>query len=209
VSDKLRYAIVLGTICAISGIGVAGIYMLTKDRIHEQQEKVKQEALPIVLPQASSFVEAAVKCPEHKKWISLTSEDRSKGAVKCPWGDETLKLEALPEDVDVVYTGYYEADAPGEPVGYACVGEAQGYSSRLKVMVGVAADLSRIRGINVVFQKETPGLGARIEELETRQTLWEKLQGKEPELTPEQARPWFQQQFADVAASPGSTAVRS
>ena len=198
-SSKLRFTIVLSSICAISGIGVAGIYMLTRDRIHEQQEKVKEEALPVVLPEASGFVEAAVKCPEHGKWIGLTPENRSRGEVKCPWGGETLNLEDLPEDADIIYAGYAGTDVEAQPVGYACIGEAQGYSSRLKVMVGVSVDFSRITGIKIVFQKETPGLGARIEELATKETLWDKLQGKGPRLAPEQARPWFQQQFTDLA----------
>lgn len=195
-SNKLRYTIILGSICALSAIGVATIYMLTRERIQEQQEKVRNDALPIVLPQATSFGRVAVKCLEHNVWIRISAEARAEGRLKCTAGGETLNLEELPEKAEVVYAGYTGEEIGGAPVGYACIGKAQGYSSRLRVMIGVITDLSKVTGIKVIFQQETPGLGSRIEEVASKETLWDKIRGKQT-VAPDQAMLWFQQQFTD------------
>ena len=80
------------------------------------------------------------------------------------------------------------------PIGFAAVGQAQGYSSKLKIMVGVAPDLEKTLGISVLSQGETPGLGAKVVEVKSDRTLWKLLTGKAgsgAENTP----PWFQDQF--------------
>ena len=44
--------------------------------------------------------------------------------------------------------------------------EGQGYAGPIKMLVGIAPDLSRVLGIEVIESTETPGLGARINEEE-------------------------------------------
>ena len=55
--------------------------------------------------------------------------------------------------------GYYEALADNKVIGYATLAESQGYSSVLKIMVGMDLD-KKITGMRVMEQVETPGLGA-------------------------------------------------
>lgn len=87
---------------------------------------------------------------------------------------------------------YYEGkDGAGRLVGYAFVNEGKGYSSTIKIMIGLAPD-ETITGIKILSQNETPGLGDRVDEVKIEGTLWHKLKGKEI-LPP--GRPWFQAQF--------------
>ncbi|MBI2469885.1 MAG: FMN-binding protein [Planctomycetes bacterium] len=79
-------------------------------------------------------------------------------------------------DQDRVYKGL---DKSGQLVGYAASGEAQGYSSRIKVMVGVDPKLEKILGINILAQNETPGLGTKMTEIESTTTLWSLIYGRE------------------------------
>ena len=66
-------------------------------------------------------------------------------------------LEGLPVEVsqanspdqDHVYKGLNKA---GQVVGYAAGGESQGYSSKIKVMVGIDPNLEKILGINILAQ---------------------------------------------------------
>lgn len=124
-------------------------------------------------------------------------------------------------DQDRVYKGL---DAAGQLIGYAACGEAQGYSSRIKVMVGMDPHLEKIIGVNILAQNETPGLGTKMTEVESTSTLWSVIFGRElttidwdseegwqlpmfrqPERIKKyglmkkekKTQPWFQQQFKE------------
>ncbi|MEP9411228.1 MAG: FMN-binding protein [Candidatus Brocadia sp.] len=79
-------------------------------------------------------------------------------------------------DHDRVYKGLNKA---GQLIGYAACGDAQGYSSKIKVMVGIDPALEKIIGINILAQKETPGLGTKMTEVESTTTLWSVIFGRE------------------------------
>ena len=94
-------------------------------------------------------------------------------------GLEGLPVEITPTnspDRDRVYKGLNKA---GQLVGYAASGESQGYSSKIKVMVGIDPNLEKILGINILAQNETPGLGTKMTEVESTVTLWSLIYGRE------------------------------
>ncbi|MCF6158905.1 MAG: FMN-binding protein [wastewater metagenome] len=125
-------------------------------------------------------------------------------------------------DQDRIYKGL---DKTGQVIGYATCGEAQGYSSKIRVMIGIDPHLEKILGINVLAQNETPGLGTQMTDVESTTTLWSVIFGKKPIsldweneeswelpffIEPERikkfgiikkaknkARPWFQEQFKE------------
>ncbi|OHB97034.1 MAG: hypothetical protein A2W74_06225 [Planctomycetes bacterium RIFCSPLOWO2_12_38_17] len=136
-------------------------------------------------------------------------------------------LEGKPEEVtpsniaeqDRVFKGINKL---GQVIGYAACGEAQGYSSKIKVMVGIDSNLDRILGIDILSQRETPGLGTKMTKIESNVTLWTLIYGRELKSTdwdsdewqipllkkPERLKkfgllekerkkvqPWFQEQF--------------
>ncbi|HSK10931.1 MAG TPA: FMN-binding protein [Vicinamibacterales bacterium] len=59
---------------------------------------------------------------------------------------------------------YQVLDAQGQVMGWAVVGEGTGFSDKIRLMVGVAPDMSRTLGIKVLKDSETPGLGTKIRE---------------------------------------------
>ena len=91
----------------------------------------------------------------------------------------------------------YKGNGKGSGViGYAAMGEAQGYSSKLKVMVGVDPSANKVLAIYILSQNETPGLGTKAVEIATNKTIWKALFGKKETATSEEALvPWFQEQF--------------
>ena len=121
----------------------------------------------------------------------------------CPEGasvDPEHPIAGAPMAADAVYAA---RDSAGRTVAYVAQGEAQGYSSVIKVMVGVrlvrrpvghslgggpspkgeggAEDLAVLRVV-VLSQQETPGLGTTVAETRSTWTLWQKLFGSnEPE----------------------------
>jgi len=92
------------------------------------------------------------------------------------------------------FVGYNDA---GDTVGYTFEGSAAGYSSEIKVVVGVNDTAETITGIFVTSQQETPGLGANMEAVKTEGTLWTAIgsifAGKPTEK--KLAEPYFQAQF--------------
>lgn len=80
----------------------------------------------------------------------------------------------------------------GSTEGFVAEGQAAGYSSTLKVMVGVGSDFT-IRGIKVLYQKETPGLGDKVNEVLSKKTWGTIVTGSSPDEMG--LRPWFQVQF--------------
>ena len=110
------------------------------------------------------------------------------------------------EQVFAAFSVSASGSPDGRPIGYIATGTAQGYSSRLQVMVGTDPDVARIQGIKILFQQETPGLGARVGEVKTDVTWAKKLSGRPPAAgqKKEPSRPWFEEMFdgARIPAPP-------
>ena len=125
--------------------------------------------------------------------------------------EENVEKEALttvlPEAVKFSEEkDYYKAlDDKGSVIGYVLVGEGKGYSSILKIMVGIDTE-GNIKGIKILSQQETPGLGARVDEVAVEGTVWDILRGKKIV----KGEPWFQVQFRnkrldEIQAMTGAT----
>lgn len=91
----------------------------------------------------------------------------------------------------VYYTAYAE-EGSTEVLGYSFIAYGKGYSSTLVTMVGVDASYA-VTGIRIISQQETPGLGTKVQEIASKNTLWQVLSGNAVEEIG--ARPWFQVQF--------------
>jgi electron transport complex protein RnfG len=96
----------------------------------------------------------------------------------------------------VYYTGYAGAESDSI-LGYSFTAYGKGYSSTIETIVGVDMN-GTICGIKITSQKETPGLGAKVEEVASQNTLWAVMSGSAVDETG--ARPWFQIQFSGMAA---------
>lgn len=86
------------------------------------------------------------------------------------------------------YQGY---DSSGKLAGYAFLGSGKGYSSTIRIMIGVDTKMS-IQKIKIISQQETPGLGDKVDQVKSTGTLWDILKGKKLEKP---AQPWYQAQF--------------
>lgn len=75
-------------------------------------------------------------------------------------------------------TIYRGSSAAGELLGYAVRVETQGYGGTITLLVGLTPDLRTIKGIEVVEQIETPGLGGNITNTSFKQQF-EGLEARE------------------------------
>ena len=98
--------------------------------------------------------------------------------------------------------GVLAAHAGAEILGYAATGKAPGYGGDILVLVGVKPNLQNVTlvGIKVLpGHNETPGLGAKVDEVAADDTLWTAIgglfSGKEAADEDKVVLPWFQEQF--------------
>ncbi len=158
--------IVLALICAAAGLALGGTYHATRVRIDEQQRGERMAALRVVLPDVNKDGFREVATPKS----FFATDGKYYEAYDKPLADSSRKL-----------------------IGYALEAEGTGYSSTIRVTVGVDSKSEVIRGIKITFQQETPGLGANCEAVEVEGTLWDVLSGKREKTAARE--PKFQAQF--------------
>jgi electron transport complex protein RnfG len=92
-------------------------------------------------------------------------------------------------------------DASDVVTGYALPAQGNGYQGVIKLMVGLTPDLSKITGVSVLEQVETPGLGGRISE----QVFQEQFEGIETEPAVGYVKNQKPDKDTDIQAVTGAT----
>lgn len=85
---------------------------------------------------------------------------------------------AIDKQEDGTYIGYTDTTRQNI-AGYIYLAKGKGYSSEIQTLVGIDTT-GTIRGMKIIYQVETPGLGTKTTEVRHGETT-----------------PWFQQQFID------------
>lgn len=101
---------------------------------------------------------------------------------------------------EFTYTVAEKTDGELTVRAYAFLAERNGYSGVVKTMVGVDGE-GKIIGISVIQQSETPGLGARVKEEASGDTLMGVLRGRRSAVSPEGGASWFEQQYEGISTS--------
>jgi electron transport complex protein RnfG len=179
------YPVVLGAVCLVSGLTLGVTYSVVRGRIAAKEQDVLKEALRVALPEAEEFVTGGYVARDREGGYHVV------GSIEEFERDRAEKNYVAVGEVRV---GLRD----GEMVGHVAEGFGQGYSSRIRVAVGIDADASKVVAIKVVFQQETPGLGARVNEVQTSDTLWSVLLGKRSQEDGP-FLPWFQANFSGVS----------
>ncbi len=79
--------------------------------------------------------------------------------------------QVLYEEKDIVI--YQELKDDGSLAGFAIQATGIGFQDKITLMFGLDASLSKITGLTIISQNETPGLGAKIEDREAFLRFWE------------------------------------
>ena len=169
--DILKYGIILMLVAGFSAGTLAVVYNATEERRKKVIDDERQEALLEVLPAAEVF-EVVEKGDTVLYYVGYRMDSMNRTAT-----DEVYRKKVV--------------------VGYACIAEGEGYSSTIRTMVGIKPT-GEITGLKILSQQETPGLGARIEEVTSSKSLKDVFRrgAKEKEKDQEE-KPWFQKQFVE------------
>ena len=90
----------------------------------------------------------------------------------------TSTSEILHEEKDL--TVYGGKDESGNLVGFAVYTSGMGFQDKITLMFGVDASLAKISRMAILEQQETPGLGAKIKDLEAFLKYWEGKNSSQP-----------------------------
>ena len=133
--DILRLVIVLGAICTVAGLLLAGVRQLTLEPIEYQKLVVKEKSIKAVL---TGFDNNPIT-------------DR----VKVPAGKDKKGRD--------VVQNVFPAKKGGQVFALALDQGESGYSGVVNVMVGLKPD-GQLVGIAIVSHSETPGKGSLVTE---------------------------------------------
>jgi len=124
---------------AIAGLLIVSAYTLTLPRIERHQGEVKEAAVKEVL-----------RAPASYDTLYLLN-----GALvkNVPSGTDTKKLEKV----------YLGRDAAGKRIGFALSAAENGFQDLVTLMFGYDASAHKLIAMKVIGNKETPGLGNKIE----------------------------------------------
>jgi len=145
IQNIIRFVVVLGLVCLVTGSGVAVLYAVFKGDLAKRETAAAQKAILEVCPGGATV-------------------NMDQPVVGKPFAPDAV---------------YAAKDAGGKTVAYIAGGEASGYSSVVKIVLGARADDLAVTRVVVLAQGETPGLGATIADTRSTYTLWQKLLGSD------------------------------
>lgn len=139
-TNLTKLVIVLWVVCTTAALSLAGVYDLTKERIAEQIRLKKVRLLSAVLPSIDNEIDGDFK-------ESVIGKDKRGNDIKVK---------------------YYFGRMNGQMVGTAfTLVTSEGFSGDIEIMMGVSPN-GEVMGVEIVRQKETPGLGDKILKREWR-----------------------------------------
>ena len=122
--------------------------------------------------------------------IEVQKKANIENAIKFVFEDISKKEETNDQENDIHYWKCFNKN--NELLGYAILCKKGGFSSTIQIIAGVKKD-GIITRIKVIFQQETPGLGAKMNQIRSNKFIWDFITGKKREkLKP---IPYFQEQF--------------
>ncbi|MFC2163656.1 FMN-binding protein [Acidobacteriota bacterium] len=85
--------------------------------------------------------------------------------------DDAAVNEVILEEEDV--TIYKGLDSSGQLAGFAVQAVGVGFQDKITLVFGLDETVTRITGLSIIAQNETPGLGAKIKEWDAFLQFWE------------------------------------
>ncbi|NLL47531.1 MAG: RnfABCDGE type electron transport complex subunit G [Firmicutes bacterium] len=140
-NESLRMVVVLAIIGMVSAGILSVVYGTTSVIIEENAARALESSVYEVLPGTASV--EIIRRQAHELRV-----------------DDPQEMREAEQETTLIYQGL---DAQGEIIGYAFVGEANGYGGVIRILVGVDEATDQILNIKVLSHSETPGLGDRIE----------------------------------------------
>lgn len=117
---------------------------------------------------SGGFLAGVAKLTEER--IALNIQAEIEEAIAEVVDDAEVNQKVYEEEDLVIYIGL---DEEGTLAGFAVQATGVGFQDKITLMFGLDASLTKITGLTVINQNETPGLGAKIEDWNAFLQFWE------------------------------------
>lgn len=102
---------------------------------------------------------ALVYAGSEPKIVAIKAQEKEKALKSLMPEASFINAAGIYEPLEGKKAGYYIAkDKNGKPIGYIATSYSKGYSSIIKLMVAADSRM-RLKGIKILDEQETPGLG--------------------------------------------------
>ncbi len=105
-----------------------------------------------------------------KERIALNIQAEIEEAIKEVVDDAEISTVLYEEEGLVIYR---ELEEDGDLAGFAIQAIGVGFQDKITLMFGLDETLTKITGLTIIDQKETPGLGAKITDWNAFLRFWE------------------------------------
>jgi RnfABCDGE-type electron transport complex G subunit len=112
-----------------------------------------------------------------KEKIALNVQKEIEAAIQDVVDHAQINTVLYEEDDLVIYR---ETEDDGDLAGYAVQATGVGFQDKITLMFGLDPSLKKITGLTIIDQKETPGLGAKIEDWGAFLQFWENRDATGP-----------------------------
>ncbi|MCK4558026.1 MAG: FMN-binding protein [Candidatus Aminicenantes bacterium] len=116
---------------------------------------------------SGGFLAGVAKLTEER--IALNIQAEIEEAIAEVVDDAEVNQKVYEEEDLVVYR---ELDEEGTLVGFAVQATGVGFQDKITLLFGLDASLTKITGLTIINQNETPGLGAKIEDWNAFLQFW-------------------------------------
>jgi electron transport complex protein RnfG len=121
------------------------------------------------------FLAGVAKLTKEKIALNIQKEIEE-AIIKAVPG--TTRSQKLYEEEDlIVYEGKNDA---GQPTGYAVQATGIGFQDKITLLYGIDLSGTKIIGLTIIDQKETPGLGAKITDRDVFLRFWKNRSIERP-----------------------------
>jgi electron transport complex protein RnfG len=117
---------------------------------------------------SGAFLAGVAKLTEER--IALNIQAEIQEAIEEVVDEAEVDQKVYEEEDFFVYR---ELDDENQLVGFAIQATGVGFQDKITLMFGLDASLKEITGLTIIDQKETPGLGAKIEDWDAFLQFWE------------------------------------
>jgi RnfABCDGE-type electron transport complex G subunit len=124
---------------------------------------------------SGGFLAGVAKLTEERIALNIQAEIEEAIAEVV---DDAEVNQKLHEEEDFVI--YRELDKEGNLAGFAVQATGVGFQDKITLMFGLDESLTKITGLTIIDQNETPGLGAKIEDWDAFLQFWENKEATGP-----------------------------
>ncbi len=153
-NNNLLQAWLVLTLALIFGISLAGVQAVLGPKIEANKIKETMEKVPEVV----LGLDAAQKLAASGETLDIQSR----------------VIEVNKKNKKKFYTVYEARFQDNTIAGWVAKAGGQGYADKIELLVGIDATAENITGLFILDQKETPGLGNKISDIEWRSQFMDK-----------------------------------